>query len=397
MPTDPRSMRVGSVIVAALAALAAGIFLIGHQNNLFRSKNHYRVRFVTVSGLQANNPVKLSGVHVGRVERIVLPEDPDEHLLVVHIAVDRRFGARIRTDSRARLKTLGLLGDKYVEITSGSPEAAQILSGGEIPAAEPTDVDQLIASGEDVVEQIVAISYSLAALLQRLERGEGVLGQLMSPLAPDQPTVPEKIYATVESVERLTEAFATGRGPLARLVFDEQMGDRLARSVDRLEAILAQAEDGEGLVPALLTDTELRAKLESIVDNLATVSADLAELTRSLEDGEGLLPRLVFDEEYGREMTEEVRELVERINAVTAKLSDGEGTVGRLIEDPQVYEAIHDVIVGVNESKLLRWLIRNRQKAGIRKRFEDATQSPSGPQDAPPDAGEQESGSSERG
>ncbi|MCP4655013.1 MAG: MCE family protein [bacterium] len=389
MQTDHRSLRVGSVVVVSLVALAAGIFLIGNQNNLFRSKNHYRVRFATVSGLQANNPVKLSGVHVGRVERIVLPEDPGEHLLVVHIAVDERFGARVRTDSRARIKTLGLLGDKYVEITSGSPEAAEILSGGEIPAAEPTDVDQLIASGEDVVEQIVAISYSLAALLQRLERGEGVLGQLMSPLDPDQPSVPEKIYATVDSVERLIEAFETSRGPLARLVFDEQTGDKLARSVDRLEALLAQAEEGEGLVPALLTDSELRAKLETIADNLATTSAGLAELTRTLEDGEGLLPRLFFDEEYGREMTRELRELLVELHAVSAKLSDGEGTVGRLIEDPQVYEAIHDVIVGVNESKLLRWLIRNRQKAGIRKRFEDAAQNPSEPQDAPQEASEE--------
>ncbi len=383
MQTEHRSVRVGSVVVVALLVLAAAIFLIGSQNNLFRRKNHYRVRFATVTGLQAHNPVKLSGVHVGRVERIVLPEDPGEHLLVVHIAVDKRFGGRVRTDSRARIKTLGLLGDKYVEITSGSPEAAEIPDGGEIPAAEPTDVDKLIATGEDVVEQIVAISYSLAALLQRLERGEGVLGQLMSPLDPDQPSVPEKIYATVESVERLTEAFESGRGPLARLVFDEQMGERLAQSVDRLEAILAQAEEGEGLMPALLTDTELRAKIETLAENLTATTADLAELTRSLEDGEGLLPRLVFDEEYGRETAHELRELLVELRAVAAKLNAGEGTAGRLIEDPQVYEAIHDVIVGVNESKLLRWLIRNRQKAGIRKRYEDAAQDPSGPQDAP--------------
>ena len=73
-------------------------------------------------------------------------------------------------------------------------------------------------------------------------------------------------------------------------------------------------------------------------------------------------------------MTEELRGLLERLNATVAKITEGDGTVARLIEDPQVYEALNDVIVGIDESKLLRWLIRNRQKAGIRKRYDEEQQ-----------------------
>jgi hypothetical protein len=52
-------------------------------------------------------------------------------------------------------------------------------------------------------------------------------------------------------------------------------------------------------------------------------------------------------------------------------VSRGDGTAAKLINDPQIYDAVNDVIIGINESRILRWLIRNRQKKGIEKRYED--------------------------
>ncbi|HUP43485.1 MAG TPA: hypothetical protein VM599_09765, partial [Thermoanaerobaculia bacterium] len=65
------------------------------------------------------------------------------------------------------------------------------------------------------------------------------------------------------------------------------------------------------------------------------------------------------------------------------KLDQGEGTAGKLISDPSVYEAVQDVIVGVEESRMLRWLIRNRQKKGIEQRYDSAQGEPSAESDEP--------------
>ena len=62
--------------------------------------------------------------------------------------------------------------------------------------------------------------------------------------------------------------------------------------------------------------------------------------------------------------------LVHSLNESVAKLNAGQGTAGRLISDPSVYESINDILIGINESKMLRWLIRNRQQKGIEKRVE---------------------------
>jgi hypothetical protein len=59
-----------------------------------------------------------------------------------------------------------------------------------------------------------------------------------------------------------------------------------------------------------------------------------------------------------------------------AKVNRGEGTAGKLISDPSVYESVNDILIGINESKLLRWLIRNRQQSGIQKRYDTESKPP---------------------
>lgn len=374
--------RVGLLVLGAVVVLAAGIFLIGERNNLFQRKNRYFVEFQGVSGLKPGNPVQLNGVDVGTVEQVILPEDPNNEFIRVWISVDRSYAGRIRApaapvrkeakpQSVARIKTLGLLGDKYVEITSGSPEYPVIPSDGQIPSATPTNVDALLASGEDVMDNVVEISASLSTILGRMERGEGLLGQLTSDTAEGQ-RMQESILGTFETVQRIAEKVESGDGPLPRLINDRAMADRLAASLDRFESILAKAEGGEGLLPGLLNDPGAKARFDDTLATLNQVAKDVQGLTADLESSEALLPRLLKDERYGREVTEEIRSIVDRLGTVSERLTSGEGTAGKLINDPQIYEAVNDVILGINESRILRWLIRNRQKAGIEKRYEDA-------------------------
>ena len=378
MPRDTSPIRVGALVLAALLVLVLGVFLIGEQNNLFRPMNHYWVAFQSAAGLQAGNPVQLNGVDVGRVEEIVLPEDPSIHQLRVKIAVDSRYAKRVRKDSRARIKTLGLLGDKFVELTSGSEEVPAVADGGDVPAADATDVDQLISSGEDAVQNIVAISVSLASILKRMDEGEGLLGQLLAPM-PDElkdKNLVVSLHETVESLNRVVHSIEEGRGPVGRLLNDEQLGNQMASSVERLESLLTRVEKADGLAMALLEDQDLKSSFESSLSNLEQTSESLQRTASQIENGEGLLPRLLNDEEYAEETLGTLRELIGQLDTAVTNITEGDGTVARLIEDPSVYEAINDIIVGVNESRILRWLIRNRQKKGIETRYEETVADP---------------------
>ena len=273
MQRDSNTVKVGLTVLAALAALAAFIFAIGEQSALFTPTNSYRTMFPNAAGLVEGNPVQLNGVTVGKVDRILLSEDPNSELLEVRISVERRYASRLRRDSLARLKTLGLLGDKYVEITSGSPEAVLLNPGDEIPAALPTDVDELIASGADVVDHAVATARSLSNILARMERGEGLLGELVA--VQEDKRITDTVIRTLESVERVADQVEAGDGVLGRLLTDREMGDRIASSIDRLDETLTLLREGDGLAPALLHDAELRTRFETTLADTEVAAADL--------------------------------------------------------------------------------------------------------------------------
>jgi phospholipid/cholesterol/gamma-HCH transport system substrate-binding protein len=382
MKSEGSALRVGIMVAAAAAILALGIVLVGQQSFLFTATDSYYLRYRNVGGLAEGNPVQLNGVNVGRVERIVLPEDISDPDLRVWIEIERRYAGRIRRDSVARIKSLGLLGDKYVQITSGSPQAEPVPPGGEIAADQPTDVDALIASGEDVASNIVMTAQSLSNILERMERGEGLLGELVT--EREGKRVTDTVIETLESVQRVAADVEAGKGTIGQLLADDTLADRLTESVGRLNEVLDDVQTGDGLLPALLHDPQTRTGFDQTMGSLRATLEDLAGVAADLQEGDGVLPRLIHDEELGRQLLDEANELLERLNLASEKLTEGDGTVAQLINDPSIYQALQDVVVGVNESKLLRWLIRNRQKAGIKKRYRDATREERAAEEAPP-------------
>jgi phospholipid/cholesterol/gamma-HCH transport system substrate-binding protein len=388
-----RELRVGLLVLAALAVLAIGLLVIGDRNNFFVRKTSYFVRFTQVGGLAPGAGVTLDGVNVGTVERVVLPKNPQQREIDVWLAIDRRYSERLRAPqtpapapdkeqlTKAKITTLGLLGDKYIELNSGSERYPAIPDEGEIPAASEANLDALVASGEDVMGNVAQISHSLQHILARMDRGEGLLGELTTESATGR-RLRESAVATLQSLQRLTNEMESGSGVLPRLVNDRRLGERLNGVIERLDAVVESAQHGPGALPALLNDPGERARVDETLANLNGASKDLKDLTARFGNSQALLPRLLEDEAYGREVSERLRETVQHLDTATDRLVEGKGSAALLLNDPGIYDAINDVIVGVNRSPMLRWLIQNRQKAGIKQRYQDATAGRSGQQPA---------------
>jgi phospholipid/cholesterol/gamma-HCH transport system substrate-binding protein len=371
-------IRVGALVTAAAVVLMVFLFFIGSEQKIFSRKNEYKVRLDTVAGLAEGNPVKISGVTVGVVKDIYLPPDPKQKDVDITLMVDRKYADRIRGDSRARMKKLGLLsGDSYIDISPGNPRFDQLEPGSLIPAARQTNVDQLISSGEDLVDNFVQISYSMKNILARVDRGEGLLGELTSSPETKQ-RITDTFMATLNKTNAILSHVESGKGLAGRLIYDDKYGEQLtsslAQSASSLQTVTTSLqrsfESGEGMIPALLADPEGKKKVIELVENLRVTSSNLATFSANLQKGEGLVPRLMTDKQYGDQALNEFTRLVRQLNDAVAKINAGEGTAGRLISDPGVYESLNDILIGINESKLLRWLIRNRQQRGIEKRVE---------------------------
>ena len=389
-----RELRVGLLVLAALAVLAIGLLVIGDRNNFFVRKTSYFVRFTQVGGLAPGAGVTLDGVNVGTVEKVVLPKNPQQREIDVWLAIDRRYSERLRGPqtpapapdkeqmTKAKITTLGLLGDKYIELNSGSERYPTIPDEGEIPAASEANLDALVASGEDVMGNVAQISHSLQHILARMDRGEGLLGELTTESATGR-QLRESAVATLQSLQRLTSEMQSGPGVLPRLVNDRRLGERLESVIERLDKVVESAQHGPGALPALLNDPGERARVDDTLANLNGASKDLKDLTARFGNSQALLPRLLEDEAYGREVSERLRETVQHLDTAADRLVEGKGSAALLLNDPGIYDAINDVIVGVNRSPMLRWLVQNRQKAGIKQRYQDATAGRGGQQTPP--------------
>ena len=381
-----RRFRVGLVVLIALFATMVGIFMIGQRANLFRSKFPYETHFESASGLISGNNVSLNGVVVGNVIEVKLSGDPADRTVRVVYDVVRRWAPMIRKGTRASIKTRGLLGDKYIELEGGKPDEPEVPIGSEIPPAAGAGLEKFLEGSGDLMADLSGIAKSLKNILGRTEKGEGFLGAITSN-SEESERLGNNFNATLHSLNSILGKVDHGQGLVGRLLIDEKYGretsDSLAGAIHSVQSLLAKIDEGvrtgNGAIPALLSDPEGKKKIYALVDSLSLAAAGLVRITENLEKGSGAIPILLHDPQFGKAFTGNLKSLSEHLDSISRKLDDGQGTAGKLINDPSLFDSANRLAVGVNESAILRWLIKDRQKAGIKKEYNDYVGAQGGP------------------
>ena len=113
-------LRVGAFVLASLLVFVGLVYMLGRSAGLFERQYRLVASFGQIGGLIQGATVRLAGVPVGRVGAIRLPESGSSKVQV-DLLIARRVQDRIRADSVARIETLGLLGDKIIDVSLGGP------------------------------------------------------------------------------------------------------------------------------------------------------------------------------------------------------------------------------------------------------------------------------------
>jgi phospholipid/cholesterol/gamma-HCH transport system substrate-binding protein len=181
-----QAFRLGLFIVAGLAALAAGVFFIGSGKSLFQSTYRVKAEFQNVVGLSEGAGVRVGGLHQGTVRQIQLPNRPDGKMIVI-MDLDKPTRDVLKTDSVASIKSEGLIGDKYVEISFGSDGAAPLKDGDTIPSQASLDVsdlvkkaNQLLDTAQGAVADLDGTASNLKSISAKINEGKGTVGALIN-------------------------------------------------------------------------------------------------------------------------------------------------------------------------------------------------------------------------
>ena len=300
-------LRVGILMSVALATFMVGLLLIGKGKGLLQRSARYRIHFSRTNGLLVGAPVALTGVTVGSVTDITFPGDSEARYIDVEVEVRRQVMSRIREDTIASIRTQGVLGDKYVELSAGTPGAPAREPGSVIPEIEPVDYEAVLGQSGDIVTNIVELTSSLRTILQAIDRGEGLLGALVR--NRDQG---ELTFADVQ-----------------------QAVSNIAEITAYMESILASVERGEGLIGALVRDTDTA---QGVLAGLTRSTENLDRFTARLNRSDGLLPRLLEDEAYATRVLADLETTTRSLAELASKINRGEGTLGALVQDRTLYD-----------------------------------------------------------
>jgi len=228
-------LKVGAFILIGTAILIFIIFSIG-DINIAKSGYNININFNFAAGLGSSAPVRLAGVGVGRVDGIRVVYDEKDKKTHAEIRAWIQEGTRIENDAKVTINTLGLLGEKYLEILPGTPGGPVLKPGDAIAGEDPAMMEQ-------VTENLVGITESIKVVVDRLKKGEGTIGKLL---------VDDRVFNNLDTL-------------LGRLSGFSQNFDTFA---ENLKAFSDKLNSNKGTVQRLLTEDAIYKDLQAFVADL---------------------------------------------------------------------------------------------------------------------------------
>ncbi|MHB8418663.1 MAG: MlaD family protein [Myxococcales bacterium] len=304
---DERKLEL-QVGLLALLALVAGFLLWALFQGPWRSGSSVYVDLADSAGLTSGAPVKLAGVPVGRVRDVeLLPKRRDAEGLPLPVKVALRIDSSSRqalvADARFAIESEGVLGEPYIEILPGSPEARPLPEGAEVRGEDPIRLDHLLAQASRLIGGLSgAVSRNPHAL-------EDLLGHV------DQ---------LVRDADETLHAVRPG---LAAAITDASQTALEARAL---------AQEARPLL------SDLRGRLPGILDHASAVAERADTLTAELSKTD--VSNLKTTAAEAARTAAQLQALLGRADRILASIENGDGTVGRAIKDPKLFEDLKAMV-----------------------------------------------------
>jgi len=279
-------LRVAGVILLAVAVLGLAAYQLGKAANLFTKRYELLVFLPSANGLRVGGSVTLAGKLVGTVKEIeFLPVDFDStRNLRIVARVDRTVREQIRQDSKAQLRTMGLLGDKVLDITPGTPRTAVLEEGDTIRVGEALDLEAVLAKAAGAVDDVVLLTRDLRVVTSGLAAGKGTVGQLLTNRA-----MYDQLTGAMSRANALFASLQNPNGTFGRMMNDPTLYVNLTSTVATLDSTLRVVSSDQGSIGRLMRDTTLYT-------NLVGIAQGADSLMRMLSNTDGLVGQLLTDQ-----------------------------------------------------------------------------------------------------
>ncbi|MCU1234300.1 MAG: Mammalian cell entry related domain protein [Candidatus Solibacter sp.] len=288
-------IRVLAVTVAALLILATISYLLT-GGTVFEPKVTLYLYLDDATGLAKGSPVRVDGISVGKVESVELSGSNDPKRVVrVVLKVDRDRLDSITVDSTAQASSDTVIGDKFVDITSGvNPQ--HLAAGAEITFKGSTELMKSIDLAQ--FQQQVKV---IEKLLDDIEQGRTPLGQF---IAGDD--LYNQLRDKVRGLQESMHAAANTTGAVGQALYTDALYRQVMDPIRQLDESLAKLQSGQGSLGQMLRDNQQ-------YEQARTQVADLRRSISGMKTGE----MMTSDAEYSG-WTKQVRAMIQSVDAFNA-------------------------------------------------------------------------------
>lgn len=229
-------MQAGIFLFVGLLAAMITVLMMGGGQSLFAKTYKVFLEVNDTSGLAKGAAVRSGGVKVGIVDEIDFSQSFEQ--VRITLKLEELYRQRIKEDSMVTLQTQGVLGDKYIEITGGSPGAPPLATGGTIGVAAGKDLSAVFAEGSDALQLLkenLANLKVLTASLARKNQMEAIMGNLNETTANlreitkklNGSNAMENLGQTMKNLQNVTEKMKNGEGTIGALMSDASLYEDL--------------------------------------------------------------------------------------------------------------------------------------------------------------------------
>lgn len=300
------ALRVALLAIVVLGILFFAIVKLGQAARLFTRRYTLYAFVPSAAGLREGGQVTVAGQLAGSISKIeFLPVDADTmRNLRITVQLDEKLQQQVRLDSRVMLRNQGLLGDRFFDITPGTPRFRPLHQGDTLQLGPSMDYDMMIQRAASVLTDVAGLTHDLRALTQSVARGDGTIGKLLT-----DRQMYDRLNATLASTSNLLARLQNPNGSVGRMLDDPRLYTELTDMVTQVDSLMTRLNSGQGTAGKLLRD-------DSLYSNLVTVTARADSLVASLRGGNGTASRFISDTTLYNQMVEAVGHLNEILSDI---------------------------------------------------------------------------------
>jgi phospholipid/cholesterol/gamma-HCH transport system substrate-binding protein len=336
--TKKNNIKLGLFVGVGALIFILAIYYIGSQSNIFGRNFTVSGVFNDISGLKIGNDVRFSGINIGTVAKVEIINDS---LVRIDLNVQNDVKKFIRKDSKMEIGSEGLMGNKIVNIYSGTSDEEVIKDGGYLETIEVVNIDNIMKQINTSSKNTTRITENLADITDKINRGEGIFGKIFADeeFSKNLSSIATNTAELTNNFASITDKINHEQGTIGMLLSDtsmakevERAGINLKTSTDNLVAITDQVRRGQGLFGEIFTDTTFTSSLSKSGENLAyttektkRISDNLEKLTLQVNEGQGLISKLLFDTAFA----DSVKITVSSINKSASEIEAAAAVIKR--------------------------------------------------------------------